>query len=106
MSTAASRRSDRIPAGSGTGGAGPRRSPSRRSSWFTRAALRGGRSEAEARDDVVVDDPRRLHERVADGRPDEAEAAALQLLAHRLRDRRLGRDLADRLPAAHERLAV
>src|SRR3954469_14436045 len=33
---------------------------------------------------VVVDDADRLHERVADGRPDEAEAAPEQVLAQRL----------------------
>src|SRR4051794_25269272 len=33
---------------------------------------------------VVVDDADRLHERVADGRPDEAEAALQEVLAHRL----------------------
>ena len=38
--------------------------------------------------------PARLHERVADRRPDEAEAALLQVLAHRLRLGGLGRDLA------------
>ena len=47
---------------------------------------------AEAADRVVVHEPGRLHEGVADGRPDEAEAAPLQLLAHRLRERRLGRE--------------
>src|SRR5581483_7896926 len=48
---------------------------------------------AEAGHDVVVDHARRLHEGVTDRRADEAEAAALQILAHRPRFLRLGRDL-------------
>ena len=40
---------------------------------------------AEAARDMIVDEPGRLHERVADGRPDEAEPAPLEVLAHRLR---------------------
>src|ERR1051325_2638795 len=39
---------------------------------------------AEAAFLVVVDDADRLHEGVADGRSDEAEAALEQILAHRL----------------------
>ena len=37
----------------------------------------------EAADEMIVDQTARLHQRVADGRPDEAEAAALQLLRQR-----------------------
>ena len=37
----------------------------------------------EAADDVVVDEAARLHQRVADRRPDEPEAATLQLLRQR-----------------------
>ena len=37
---------------------------------------------------MVVDEPHRLHERVGGGRPDEAEAAALQVLRQRLGRRR------------------
>ena len=40
-------------------------------------------SPAEAVLNVVVDQSARLHERVADGRPHEPEAAPLQVLAHR-----------------------
>jgi hypothetical protein len=36
---------------------------------------------AEAGDGVIVDHPDGLHERVADGRPDEPEALPLELLA-------------------------
>ena len=60
----------------------------------------------EAVQDVVVDQPGRLHERVAGGRADEAEAAPLQLLAHRRRLGGLRRDLADRAKRVHARLAV
>src|SRR5215217_2030612 len=38
--------------------------------------------------EVVVDQSGRLHQRVGGGRPDEAKAAPLQLLCHRLRFRR------------------
>src|SRR5256886_14360083 len=41
------------------------------------------RSPAEAVRRVIVDHPRRLHERVADRRPHELEAARLQLPAER-----------------------
>ncbi len=61
---------------------------------------------AEAVDGVVVDEPGRLHQRVEHRRPDEAEAAPLQLLRHRLRLRRLGRDLAHRAPRVHALLAA
>src|SRR5439155_1433216 len=61
---------------------------------------------AAAVDDVVVDEARRLHERVADRRPDETEAAPLQILAQRLRLGRLRRDLAECLPAVYERGAA
>src|SRR5205085_2203903 len=37
---------------------------------------------AEAGDEVVVHHPHRLHERVADGRSDEAESALDERLAH------------------------
>ena len=49
----------------------------------SRSAGRGDLGVAKAGDDVVVDHARRLHERVADGRSHEAEAAPLQVLAHR-----------------------
>jgi hypothetical protein len=60
----------------------------------------------EAVDGVVVDEPGGLHQRVADGRADEAEAAPLQLLAHRLRFVGLRRQLGKLPPAADERLAA
>ena len=50
---------------------------------------------AKAGRDVVVDHADRLHERVADRRPDEAEAAPLQVLAQRLRLRGLGGQLGE-----------
>src|SRR5437899_10348334 len=68
--------------------------------------LAGKLPVAEAAHDVVVDESRRLHERVADRRADEAEAAALQVLAHRARLGRLGGDLGQRLPAPDDRLAA
>ena len=37
---------------------------------------------------MVVDHPHRLHERIADGRADEAEVATLELAAHRIALRR------------------
>src|SRR6187455_3867656 len=60
----------------------------------------------EAVDRMVVDEPARLHERVADRRADEPEATLLHVLAHRLRFRGLGGDLRNRLPAVHDRVAA
>src|SRR5881227_2729224 len=63
---------------------------------------------AEARRRVVVHEPDGLHERVADGRADEAEPEALEVLAHRLRfgglrrDRREGAPLTDDRRSVHE----
>jgi hypothetical protein len=54
---------------------------------------------AKAGDEVVVHHPDRLHERVADRGADEAEAAFLQVLAHRVRLGRGGRNLLHRAPA-------
>ena len=59
-----------------------------------RSAGRSDLGVTEAGDDVVVDHARRLHERVTHGRPHEAEAPPLQVLAHRPRLLSLGRDLA------------
>src|SRR6266481_3876754 len=42
----------------------------------------------ETADEVVVDHPGRLHERVADRRAHEGEAARLEIPAQRVRDRR------------------
>src|SRR5207253_9513501 len=53
-------------------------------------------SEAVRR--VIVHHPRRLHERVADRRPHELEAARLELAAERARRVRLGRHPARRRP--------
>ena len=50
----------------------------------------------EAGGEVVVDQAARLHERVADRRTDEPEAAALEVLAHRLRTRFAGRQVGER----------
>src|SRR5581483_4634099 len=63
-------------------------------------------SVAEAADDVVVDHADRLHERIADRRADEAEAAALEVAAHRLRVVRFRGDLGERLPPVHARRAA
>ena len=64
------------------------------------------RAVAEAVHRVVVDETDRLHERVADGRAHEAEAAPTQVGAERPRDLGLGRDLAERAPADLQRPAV
>ena len=64
-----------------------------------RSRRAGALGVAEAARQMVVDQAARLHQRVADGRPDEAEAAALQRLAHRLRGRRAGRHLGERRPS-------
>src|SRR5438270_8864948 len=53
---------------------------------------------AKAADDVIVDHADRLHEGIADRGTDELKAASLELLAHRVRLRRLGRHLLGRLP--------
>ena len=57
----------------------------------------------EAPDQVVVDEPRGLHQRVADRRPDEPEAAPAEVRAHRLRCVRLGRDRAHLHPRVLDR---
>jgi hypothetical protein len=54
---------------------------------------------AKAIDEVVVHHSDRLHERVADRGADEAEAAYLQVLAHRVRLGRGGGNLLHRAPA-------
>src|SRR6185436_2377072 len=61
---------------------------------------------AEAADDVIVDHPGRLHVRVADARSHEAEAAPAQILAHRARFRRFGRDLLEVFPEVALRPSV
>lgn len=48
---------------------------------------------AEAADEVVVDHSDRLHEGVADGRPNEAEPSTFEVHAHRVGFRRVRRDL-------------
>src|SRR5918994_4237487 len=74
---------------------------------FSAAARASGQLlVAEAHRRVVVHHADSLHERVTDGRADEAEAAALEVLAHRLRLGRLGGDLGDRAPFADDRRAV
>jgi hypothetical protein len=52
----------------------------------------------EAAHGVIVHEADRLHERVADGRPDEAEPAGLERAAHLLGCLGLGRDLANARP--------
>src|SRR5438105_2227742 len=66
-----------------------------------RAAKRGSRQAShlvvpEAVGGVVVDHADGLHERVADRRSDEPEAAPLEVAAHGLGGRRLGGDLTER----------
>ena len=55
---------------------------------------------------VVVHEAAGLHERVTDRRPDEPEAAALELLRHRLRLVGLGRYLGERAPPVDLRLTA
>src|SRR5688572_4752896 len=49
-------------------------------------------------DEVIVHQPRRLHEGVADSRADKTEAALLEILAHRIGFRRGRRHLLHRAP--------
>src|SRR5215468_1984495 len=73
---------------------------SNRRGWSSTSAAPDGSGEsevsafdlvaAEAADRVVVDDADRLQPGIDDGRPDELEAAALQLLGDALRQRRRG----------------
>src|ERR1041384_2803126 len=53
--------------------------------------------EPEAIDRVIVDEPGRLHERVADRRADEREAPRAQGLAHRARNFCLRRTSVERV---------
>src|ERR1019366_6230044 len=55
---------------------------------------------------MVVDHPRRLHKRVADGRTDKVETTFLEILAHRIRFGCMRRNLAANPPAIHARLAA
>src|SRR5438874_11380545 len=71
-----------------------------------RRSLAGQFVVSEAGHHMVVDHAGRLHERVADRRPDEAEAAPFQVLAHRLRLGRLGRDLGEGPPGVDDRLSA
>src|SRR5665647_1387312 len=58
-----------------------------------RGLLVGDAGESRAADDVVVHDPGGLHQGVGGGRPDEAEAALLEVLGQRGRLRDRGLDL-------------
>ena len=81
----------------------------RRDGALRRAAARGEPGHlgvAEAVDDVVVDQPGGLHERVADRRADEREAALPERLAERVRLRRERRDLLEASPRVLPRLAA
>src|SRR5439155_27092631 len=71
--------------------------------WTTAAAAAAA---AEAIDDVIVHHTDGLHEGVADGRADEAEAALGQVLAHRVGLLRRRGDLLHRRKAIHDRLAA
>src|SRR6185369_4516770 len=77
------------------------RSTMERSSGAARAASELGIAEAVHR--MVVDHTRSLHERVADCRSHEAEAALFQLAAHGVRYRRACRSFAHRAPAVDAR---
>ncbi len=61
---------------------------------------------AEAADEVVVDEPRRLHVRVDDRRADELETARFQILAERIRFLARRRHVAVLAPLVHDRRAV
>ena len=61
---------------------------------------------AEARHEVIVDHARGLHERVADRRAHEAEAALLERLGHRVRCGRARRNGASTAPPIDRRLAA
>src|SRR5258708_20342904 len=60
----------------------------------------------KASSDVVVHQPAGLHESVADGRPDKAKAALLQIPAHRVPLPGGGRNVAQPPPPAPQRLAA
>jgi len=51
---------------------------------------------------VIVDHADRLHESITDRRPDELEAAPLEILAERLRRGAAGRDLIQPAPAVDD----
>ena len=55
---------------------------------------------------MVVHHPCRLHERVADGGTDEAEATTLERLAHRLGDRSRSGDVLESSPGVDDRRAA
>ena len=79
-----------------------------RDAWRASALTAAGRSPATSAyrkqpDQVVVDEPCGLHQRIADRRPDEPEAAPPEVGAHRLRGVRLGRDRAHRHPCVLDR---
>src|SRR5207302_791211 len=60
----------------------------------------------EAGRNVVVNQPCRLHERVADHRADEAKTPPLEVLAHRLRLLSLRRQITQLLPVTDDRGTV
>src|SRR5258708_25281565 len=83
------------------------RSPSRDLELFEGGRMsRSAPTPTKASSDVVVHEPAGLHESVADGRPDKAKAALLQIPAHRVRLRGGGRNVAQRPPPAPQRLAA
>jgi len=59
-----------------------------------------------ASDQVIVHHARRLHEGIADRRPNESESTLLQILAHRVGLFRPRRDLFVRLPSVQLRTAA
>src|SRR5437899_4551320 len=77
--------------------------------WLSRrgeARQRPSHVIAETLDRVVVDQPSSLHERVADSRADEIEAALLQILAHRVRFRSARRNSSPQTPGVHSGFAT
>src|SRR5690606_16640872 len=75
--------------------------------WHPRMRTSGRRRDSPpAAVRVVVDHARGLHEGVADGGANEAEAALRQRLAHRLRLVCLGGHVSHRTPVVHLRFAA
>jgi len=61
---------------------------------------------SKAMHQVIVHHPGGLHVRITNGRADEIESALLQVLAHRVRDARSGRDVFHRARVVDDRAAL
>src|SRR5437867_2681927 len=77
-----------------------------RMSCISVISIIGERTMPETVHEMVVDHARRLHERVADRRADESEAACLQRLRHRIGLSRARRHVAGTAPAIDLRRAA